>query len=175
MTIKYIPGDDNGLRVHQEERKNIRLSRDLLEMAEVGLHCPEYNEIINKLKEGGIIKDLPTEQILHQFARKKKKTGKMVNAYDELHTIDTGRGELVYLGSKLVPSWNARLGIVETAYQGHVSPETIYNNLKKYYFWPQMLKFMEAKAKTCDSCWKHKKSKPLSSKPLSPVSPGVLT
>ena len=86
-------------RVHQEEeRKNIRLSRDLLEMAEVGLHCPEYNEIINKIKEGVKIKNLSTEHILHQFVRKKKKTGKMVNAYDELHTIDTARGELVYLG-----------------------------------------------------------------------------
>ena len=80
------------------------------------------------------MKDLPSDHILHQFVRKKKKTGEMVNAYDELHTIDTGPGELVYLGAKLVPPRNARPGIVETAHQGHFSPETIYNDLKKYYF-----------------------------------------
>ena len=79
-------------RVIHEERRNIRLSRDLLEMAEVGLHCAEYNEIINKIKEGVNVKDLPSDNILHQFVRKKKKTGEMVNAYDELHTINTGRG-----------------------------------------------------------------------------------
>ena len=86
-------------KVHKEEEsKNIRLSRDLLEMAEVGLHCPEYNEIINKIKEGVKIKELPKEHILHQFVRKKKKTGEMISVYDELHIIDTCRSELVYLG-----------------------------------------------------------------------------
>ena len=66
----------------------------------------------------------------------------------------------MYLGTKLVPPRNARPGIVNTAHQGHFSPETIYNDLKKYYFWPQMFKFVESKARTCDSCRKHKKSKP---------------
>ena len=125
VNIKYIPVPDNGLayalsrnppdtaevsdipemipyaamiaKINQEERKNIRLSRDLLEMSEVGLHCPEYNEIINKIKVGVNIKELPSDHILHQFVRKKKKTGELVNTYDKLHTIDTGRGELVYL------------------------------------------------------------------------------
>ena len=86
MTIKYIPGPETKLadtlsrnppytaevsyipemipytamiaRVNHEERRNIRLLRDLLEMVEVGLHCAEYNEIINKIKEGVNIKDL---------------------------------------------------------------------------------------------------------------------
>ena len=79
-------------RVNHEERKNIRLSRDLIEMAEVGLHCAEYNKIINKIKEGVNIKNLPSDHILHQFVRKMKKTGEMVSAYDELHTIDTAGG-----------------------------------------------------------------------------------
>ena len=98
-------------------------------MAEVGLHCPEYNEFINKIKEGVNMKDLPKGLILHQFGRKKKKTGEMVNAYNELYTVDTGRGELVYLGSKLVPPRNARSGIIDTAHQGHFSPDTIYRGV----------------------------------------------
>ena len=101
------------------------LSRDLLEMAELGLHDPEYNEIINKIKEGIDVKDLPKGHILQQFVRRTKKTGEMVNAYDELYTVDTGRGELVYLGSKLVPPRNARSEIIDTAHQGHFSPDTI--------------------------------------------------
>merc|ERR1712081_135566 len=71
-----------------------------------------------------------------------------------------GREELVYLSTKQVPPRNARSDIVESAHQGHLSPETIYNDLPKYYFWPQMFKFVEAKAKTCESCRKHKKSQP---------------
>ena len=185
MTIKYIPRPENSLadaisrnppdtaevsdipemipytamiaRINHVERKPIRLSRDLLEIAELGLHCAEYNEIIKRINEGVDVKDLPSDHILKQFVRKKKKTGEMVSAYDEHHTIDTGRGELVYLSTKLVPPRNARPGIVESAYQGHFSPDTMYNYLKKYYFWPQMFKFVEAKAKTCDSCRKHKK------------------
>ena len=74
----------------------------------------------------------------------------MVSAYEELYTVDMGRGELVYLGTKLVPLRNARSDIVESAHQGNFSPETIYNDLQKYYFWPQMFKFVEAKAKTCN-------------------------
>merc|ERR1712112_184307 len=124
------------------EQKRIGLSRDLLEMAELGLHDPEYNEIINKIKEGIDIKDLPQVHILLQFVRKKKKTW-----------------ELVYLGSKLVPPRNARAGIIDTAHQGHFSPETIFNDLRKYYFWPEMRTVVEAKARACKSCRLHKKSK----------------
>ena len=31
--------------------------------------------------------------------------------------------------------------------------------MKKFYFWPNMFKVVEAKAKACDKCRKHKKSK----------------
>ena len=82
-----------------------------------------------------------------------------MNAYNKLYTVDTGRGELVYLGSKLVPPRNARAGIIDTAHQGHFSPETIYNDLRKFYFWPEMKTVVEAKAKACNSCRRHKKSK----------------
>ena len=92
------------------------------------------------------MEDLPKGHILLQFVRRRKKTGEMVNAYDELYTVDTGRGELVYLGSKLVPPRNARSDIIETAHQGHFSPDTIYNDLKKYYFWLEMIKLVEAKS-----------------------------
>ena len=102
MTIKYILGPDNALAdalsqnppdtaevsdipemipyaamiawVNHVDRKPIRLLRDLLEMVELGLHCAEYNKIINKIKEGVNMKDLPSDNILHQFVRKKKKT-----------------------------------------------------------------------------------------------------
>ena len=50
-----------------------------------------------------------------------------MSAYDELYTVNMGRGELVYLGTKLVPPRNARSDIVESAHQGHCSTETIYN------------------------------------------------
>ena len=49
----------------------------------------------------------------------------------------------MYLGTKLVPPRNARSDIVESAHKGHFSPETIYNDLRKYYFWPQMFKFVD--------------------------------
>ena len=64
----------------------------------------------------------------------------MKSAYDELYTVDMGRGELVYLGTKLVPPRNARSDIEESAHQGHFSPETIYNDLPKQ----------------CSSLWKQK-------------------
>ena len=61
---------------------------------------------------------------------------------------------------KLVLPREARPGIVESAHQGHFSPETIYKDFRKYYFWPQMKTFVEAKANTCQSCREFKKSKP---------------
>ena len=57
-------------RVNHVERKPIRLSRDLLEMAELGVVCPEYREIINKIKEGVDVEKLSSDQILKQFVRK---------------------------------------------------------------------------------------------------------
>ena len=54
-----------------------------------------------------------------------------------------------------MPPRNARSGIIDTAHQGHFSTDTIYNDLKKYYFWPNMIKLVEA----CDKCRRHKKSK----------------
>ena len=77
-----------------------------------------------------------------------------------MYTVDTGRGELVYSGTKLVPPRAARHGIVDSAHQGHFSPDTIYNDLRKYYFWPMMWRFVEANTKKCDKCRIHKKLKP---------------
>ena len=164
-------------RVNHMERKSIRISRDLMEMAEFCIICPEYREMISKIKSGVNIYSLPSEHILKQFVRKQKGLGEMKNAYDKLYTLDMGRGELVYLGTKLVPPRNAGSDIVESAHQGHFSPETIYSDLWKYHFWPQMFKLVEAKAKTCDKCKTFKKSKtrqqPLSYELLSKASAGL--
>ena len=145
--------------VNHMGRKTIKISRDLMEMAELGMICPEYRKIINKIKERVDVEKLPSNHILKHFVRKKKNTREMVSEYDELHTVNTGRGELVYLGMKLVPPRNARSDIVESAHQGNFSPETIYNDLYKYHIWPEMFMFVEAKAKTCDKYKTHEKSK----------------
>ena len=84
-----------------------------MEMAELGMVCPECREIINKIMEGVDVTKLPSHHIL-----KRRSTGEMVSAYDELYTVDMGRGELVYLGTKLLPPSNARSNIVESAHQG---------------------------------------------------------
>ena len=73
------------------KRKTIRLSRDLLEMAELGVVCPEYREIIKKLKEGVDVEKLPSDHILKQFVRKKKKMGEMMNFAGKV-TQQNGKG-----------------------------------------------------------------------------------
>ena len=77
-----------------------------------------------------------------------------------MYTVETGSGELIYIGTKLMPPRAARPDIVESAHQGHFSPDSIYKNLRKYYNWPHMREFVEAKASKCDKCRVHKKSKP---------------
>lgn len=61
---------------------------------------------------------------------------------------------------KLILPRNSRSGIVESAHQGHLSMETIYNYLRKYYFWPQIKSFVEANAKSCPAGREFEKSKP---------------
>ena len=68
-------------RVNHMERKTIRIPRDLMEMAELGIVCPEYKEIINQIQSGVYIETLPSDHILKQFVRKKKGTGEMKSAY----------------------------------------------------------------------------------------------
>ena len=59
-------------RVNHMERKTIGKSRDFMEMTELEIVCPEYREIINKIKEGVDVEKIPNNHILKQFARKKK-------------------------------------------------------------------------------------------------------
>ena len=106
-------------------RKIIQISRDLIEIAELGVVIPEYRDLINNIKSGVKVDSLPCNRILRQLVRKTKSTGALKNAYNEMYTVDTGNRELVYLSKKLVPPRAARPGIEESAYQGP-SPQTQY-------------------------------------------------
>ena len=84
-------------------------------MAELGVVDPEYKELINDIKSRVKVESLPGNHILRHFVGKIKSTGELKNAYNEMYTVDTGNGELVYLGMKLLPPRNARPGIVDSA------------------------------------------------------------
>ena len=43
-----------------------------MEMAELGMVCPEYREIISKIKSRVDIESLPSKHILKMFVRKKR-------------------------------------------------------------------------------------------------------
>ena len=125
-------------------------------MAEVGSIDPEHMGIIEDIQNGVKIEELPNEHILKQFMSKKRKTGELKITYDDMYTVETGRGELIYMDTKLVPPRATRPDIVEAAYQGPFSQDSIYNNLCKYYYWPHMREFVEAKASKCYKCRFHK-------------------
>ena len=82
-------------RVDHVERKTIRTSRDLIDMAELGMVCPEYKELPNDIKSGIEVESPPSDHILRQFVRKTKITGELKNVYDEMYIVDTRNGKLV--------------------------------------------------------------------------------
>ena len=60
-------------------------------MSELEKADPEYQGIINFIKNGVNVKKLPDDNIIKQFARKKKNTEEIKKAYYEMYTVDTRR------------------------------------------------------------------------------------
>lgn len=78
------------------ERKPIRISRDLMDLRELGMVDSEHKDLIKDIKSAVSVDCLPCNHILRQFVRKTKSIGAQKNAYDEMYTVDTRNGELVY-------------------------------------------------------------------------------
>ena len=53
-------------------------------MAELGMVDPEYKDLINDIKSRVNVDSLPGKHILSQFVRKRKSTGALNNAYDDM-------------------------------------------------------------------------------------------
>ena len=68
-----IPFKGPVARIDHVVRKTIRLSRDLIEMGEVGEVDPEYQGLINDIKNGIKMEELPDDHIMKHFVRKKKR------------------------------------------------------------------------------------------------------
>ena len=79
--------------------------------------------------------------------------------YESFKVEETGEGELVFKGTHLVPPKVSRKKLVQQSHSIHQSGETIYNQVRKFWFWPDMKNMIMTKARGCTTCRIDKKSK----------------
>ena len=108
----------------QTRSSSIKITRDLIMMAACAKEDTNYQDLINKLKEGTDPNDIE-EGDLDEYKP----------AWKDLKVVDTEGGHLFYLDTLPVPPRSERKRLMETAHQQHMSHQTTFINQKRLWWW----------------------------------------